>query len=85
MIWINSFAVDVESTQAMYVCICHAVTDHAIEQAAEEGVRSMKELTFKTGCASQCGSCATSAQEVLAQANRRIEARLGPPALLSTA
>ena len=49
----------------MYVCLCHGVTDTAIRQAASEGVSTFRELTFKTGCGSQCGSCAPFARSIL--------------------
>jgi bacterioferritin-associated ferredoxin len=49
----------------MYVCVCNAVTDKMIRQAAAEGVRSLAELTRRTGCAGTCGSCADYAEEVL--------------------
>ena len=49
----------------MYVCVCNAVTDKMIRQAAAEGVRSLAELTRRTGCAGNCGSCADYAEEVL--------------------
>ncbi|MEP6939343.1 MAG: (2Fe-2S)-binding protein [Rudaea sp.] len=52
----------------MYVCVCNAVTDTMIRQAAAEGVRSLGELKRHTGCASACGSCADFAEEVLAEA-----------------
>ena len=57
----------------MYVCLCHGVTDNAIREAVDQGVGSFKELSFKTGCATQCGSCASTAKEILkeAKAERR--------------
>ena len=42
---------------ALYVCICHGVTDHDIRRAAESGVRTVSELTMRTGLGSGCGSC----------------------------
>ena len=44
-------------TTALYVCICHGVTDHEIRRAAEAGVRTVSELTMRTGLGSGCGSC----------------------------
>ena len=55
----------------MYVCICNAVTEKMIRQAAAEGVRSLGELTRRTGCSGDCGSCADLAEEVLRDAHRR--------------
>jgi len=52
----------------MYVCVCNGVTDTMIRQAAADGVRSLGELTRRTGCAGSCGSCAEFAEEVLAEA-----------------
>jgi len=41
----------------VYVCICNGVTDHQIREAADNGVSSVAELTMRTGCGSNCGSC----------------------------
>jgi bacterioferritin-associated ferredoxin len=49
----------------MYVCICHAVTEREVREAAAAGVRTLTELTFRTGCAGGCGSCARHAENVL--------------------
>ena len=49
----------------MYICLCHGVTDSAIREAARNGVRSFKELSFSTGCGLQCGSCAKQARALL--------------------
>jgi bacterioferritin-associated ferredoxin len=52
----------------MYVCICNAVNESAIRQAVEDGVRSFRGLSLKTGCGTQCGSCVKLAREVLDKA-----------------
>ncbi len=52
----------------MYVCICTGVTDRDIQRAAEAGCRDVAELTMRTGCGSNCGSCRELAGEVLARA-----------------
>jgi bacterioferritin-associated ferredoxin len=49
----------------MYVCICNAVTDRAIREAADGGVRSFAELRRTTGCSDCCGSCEDLAREIL--------------------
>jgi bacterioferritin-associated ferredoxin len=54
----------------MYICICNAVTDHAIREAARGGVRSFAELSRRTGCGDCCGSCETLAREILDDATR---------------
>lgn len=59
----------------MYICLCHAVTDHAIVEAVENGVSTYSELRFSTGCGTQCGSCAKTARQVF---NDALEARDRP-------
>ena len=61
---------------AMYVCICNAVTEKMIQQAAAEGVRSLGELTRRNGCSGECGSCADLAEEVLRLAHARESKRV---------
>ncbi|OLI15824.1 (2Fe-2S)-binding protein, partial [Xanthomonas oryzae] len=51
----------------MYVCICNGVTDHQIREAAENGCASLSELTMRTGCGSNCGSCLEMAGDLLNQ------------------
>jgi bacterioferritin-associated ferredoxin len=52
----------------MYVCICNGVTQRDIRDAAAAGCRSVAELTMRTGCGANCGSCIEMAAEVLEQA-----------------
>lgn len=54
----------------MYVCICNAVTDRAIREAAQSGVSTLSELGQRTGCGQCCGSCACLAAEILASAHK---------------
>ena len=49
----------------MYVCICNGVTDHQIRDATAAGVRSMAELTMRTGCGAACGTCVDMATAIL--------------------
>ena len=49
----------------MYVCICNGVTDHQIREAAASGVRSVAELTMRTGCGATCGTCLEMASSIL--------------------
>ncbi|MFC1720227.1 bacterioferritin-associated ferredoxin [Pseudomonadota bacterium] len=60
----------------MYICICNAVNESAIQQAVENGVTSFRDLSFTTGCGLQCGSCVKLAREVL---DRELEKK-GEPA-----
>ena len=69
----------------MYICICNAVTDTMIRQAAAEGVSSLGELTRQTGCAGTCGSCADLAQQVLADAHRHSRRSFSLPVFAAAA
>jgi len=52
----------------MYVCVCNAVTDSDIRNEVDNGVRTMRQLRQKTGCATTCGCCRELAVEILQQA-----------------
>ena len=60
----------------MYVCICNSVTDHDIRKAVREGVRDQRELALRTGCSTECGTCAEFAAQVLDDALRQENAFL---------
>jgi bacterioferritin-associated ferredoxin len=53
----------------MYVCICQAVTDRQIHQAAERGARTLKDLRRDLGVTLDCGRCATCARACLHEAH----------------
>jgi bacterioferritin-associated ferredoxin len=59
--------------RAVYVCICNGVTDHQIREAAASGVRSMAELTMRTGCGATCGTCLDTASGILILEASRVE------------
>ncbi|EWH01818.1 (2Fe-2S)-binding protein [Halomonas sp. BC04] len=54
----------------MYVCICKGVSDHKIRATVEDGARSWREVQGETGCATQCGKCATVAKAITSDAIR---------------
>jgi bacterioferritin-associated ferredoxin len=54
----------------MYVCICNAVTERTIREAAQSGVRTLAELSRRTGCSGCCGTCADLAQQILEDTHR---------------
>ncbi len=60
----------IDLLEAMYVCVCHGVTEKDIKEAAEGGVTSLSQLQTETGCSSGCGSCADVAVRVLMQAQQ---------------
>lgn len=51
----------------MYICLCHGVTESAIRNAVQEGADTFRQLSFMTGCGTQCGSCASQARTLLRQ------------------
>lgn len=59
---------------SMYVCICNAVNDAQIEEAAANGARSLADLERMLGVATGCGCCAQEAEQ------RLNEARTADPA-----
>jgi bacterioferritin-associated ferredoxin len=65
----------------MYICICHAVPESRIRQAVNEGVSDFRELSFRTGCGTQCGSCVKLAREVMDDALAEIGAPISAVSL----
>jgi len=68
----------------MYVCICNAITDKQIRQAAKAGARNFGDLQLRLGVASGCGSCKEVASEILRESRQQpkvAEPRLYRPAL----
>lgn len=55
----------------MYVCVCNGVTDRQIREAAENGCRSVAELTMRTGAGATCGTCLELAAEILDEVHAR--------------
>ena len=55
----------------MYVCICKSVTDKQIRRAALKGADNLYELREQLGVAAGCGTCASTAQEILDQTAAR--------------
>lgn len=49
----------------MYVCICQAVTEKDIKNAAAKGIDSIEKLKAETGCSTSCGCCVNQALSVL--------------------
>lgn len=74
----------------MYVCICQAVTDHAIRDEVRAGARTMKDLQQRLGVARCCGRCAPCACEVLTASLHELQPEplpgaAAPPPALATA
>jgi len=52
----------------MYVCVCQAVTDRQIQDAARNGARTLKDLRRELGVTLDCGRCASCAHDCLKEA-----------------
>lgn len=63
----------------MYVCLCNGVTERAVREAVDEGVRTFRELSFKTGCGTQCGSCIPVARALLREQIAEADPHGAPP------
>jgi bacterioferritin-associated ferredoxin len=50
---------------AMYVCICHAVTDREIRACIDDGANSMRDLRRELCVGTQCGKCAREVRDIL--------------------
>jgi len=51
----------------MYICLCNAITDRQIAQAAAGGARSAEDLAHHLGVGLGCGRCVSCAKEVLCE------------------
>lgn len=71
----------------MYVCVCQAVTDSEIYQAARKGAKSLRDLRCQLQVGVECGQCVNHARQCLKSAKKdlpdgRQEAVALPGALL---
>jgi len=67
----------------MYVCICNAITEKQIRQAAKAGARDLWALQRSLGVASGCGTCKEMASNILRETtaeSRNFEPRTYRPA-----
>ncbi len=68
----------------MYVCVCKAVTDRQIREAAESGAKNLRDLRATLGVTSECGRCASCARDCL-KAAHACAARNQQPLMLQAA
>jgi len=50
----------------MYVCLCHAITEHQIRDSAAAGA-CFEEISAQLGVATCCGQCRDHAETVIAE------------------
>ncbi|HEX5864578.1 MAG TPA: (2Fe-2S)-binding protein [Casimicrobiaceae bacterium] len=61
----------------MYICLCNAITERQIVQAAELGARSPEDLVQELGVGLGCGRCLSCARTLLVEA----VAKMGPSSI----
>jgi bacterioferritin-associated ferredoxin len=49
----------------VYVCLCNALTDRHVRDAAHAGASRPSEVYAACGCAAQCGTCSRTVRQVL--------------------
>jgi len=49
----------------MYVCVCQAVTDREIHQAARDGAKTLRDLRRDLSVGVDCGRCVSCARKCL--------------------
>ena len=52
----------------MLVCLCHPTTDRDVQNAIDDGARSVDEIGERCGAGTGCGSCRRYLGEQLARA-----------------
>ena len=57
----------------MIVCLCHRISDRAIAEAAQDGIRDFETLQDETCIARNCGCCEDCAREVFDKACATIQ------------
>ena len=56
----------------MYICLCNAITEREIIQAAELGARSPEDLAIRLGVGLGCGRCTSCAKTLMVETVARI-------------
>ncbi len=49
----------------MFVCLCHAVTEHEIRATVSLGAGSLEDVSSALGVGTSCGRCREHAQSVI--------------------
>ncbi len=51
----------------MYICLCNAITDGQVREAAARGARSTDDLAHELGVGLGCGRCVACAKALLCE------------------
>jgi bacterioferritin-associated ferredoxin len=52
-------------TSELYICLCNALTDRKLRQAAAAGCATPNEAYAACGCRAQCGQCVKAVRQLL--------------------
>jgi bacterioferritin-associated ferredoxin len=52
----------------LYICLCNALTDTDVRQAADQGACRPRQVYEACGCMAQCGSCTKQILALLREA-----------------
>jgi len=50
---------------AMYICLCHGITDRQIRRAVEQGASSLGDVQMQLPVGGCCGRCEPAASELI--------------------
>ena len=63
-----------DGSQAVYICVCNALTDKQIKQAVSaNGLHRLIDVYAACGCRAQCGQCAQTMLRVAREHARMLE------------
>ena len=63
-----SMRVSCRSNDAVYICLCRAISDRDVAQVAEAGGRSVAQIFKSKRCRPNCGSCVAHLRAALEEA-----------------
>jgi bacterioferritin-associated ferredoxin len=63
---------------AMYVCVCHGITDRQIRAALDEGATTLGELQRHLPVGSSCGRCLDAAHELIGEHGEELAGCVSP-------
>jgi bacterioferritin-associated ferredoxin len=63
-----------QDPRAVYICLCNALTDRKLRQAAAAGCSTPREAYEACGCRAQCGQCAKAVLELLREIPASVQA-----------
>jgi bacterioferritin-associated ferredoxin len=49
----------------MYICICKAITDTEIREAAQNGAKTVEDIAESLGAGTGCGCCRETTQHLI--------------------